>query len=253
MTTTTIVEPLQPERAITMLVKTAAQVEKLRVSTGLRISAVERGASMPDVAVPPVYIEIHDTMRQLEDRIDSYLREELEHYPVYTNWLCHVRGIGPGLAAQLLGLLRPPLPGTNASTWYKAAGLVPEKRDEGTDKETMRLPRPRSGEGKVEYYPYLRRCLYNVWESFMRQGGYYKAIYDTARARLDALHPDDALWPKIRLHRVANWIMVKRFLSDMYSEWSKTLGFEVSRPYVIDLLRHQSYQPPPQWDGGPKI
>lgn len=163
---------------------TASSIEKLRIAMGNRSSAIQRGVDGAEQPVPPVYAELHRAMVALEERVDQAIAEELRNWPVWDSWLSHVRGIGPSLAGQMLALLLPPRSDKGPSSWYKAAGLFSEARPDGTN----RLPRARKGEGKFQHHPWLRRCLYNVGTSFVRNGGYYREVYDQRKRRLFIQH-----------------------------------------------------------------
>jgi hypothetical protein len=172
----------------------------------------------------------------------------LAHWPVYQEWLCHVKGIGPSLAGQMLALLLPPIPSKGPSSWYKAAGLAPELRPDGL----MRLPRARAGEGKITYHPWLRRCLYNVATSFVRNGGYYREVYDRAKTRLLGLHEGDKDWPPIRVDRAARWSMIKMFLAHLWEAWCEAENIPARLPYIIEKYGHQ-HIPRPMPNGKAKI
>ncbi len=163
---------------------TSRQIEHMRVAMGNRVGAIERGDDVVIEEMPPVYARLLQQLVDMEGLLDDALTEELRKIPVYREWLQHVKGIGPALSSQVLALLLPPLANRGPSTWYKAAGLVPEQREDGT----FRLPRPRKGEGAITYHAWLRRCLHNVGESFVRSGGFYRHIYDQKKLRLFHQH-----------------------------------------------------------------
>jgi len=205
-----------PERIVSPLRHlhdTAVSIEKFRISVGNRVSAISKGVDGAVAPVPDVYERLLAQAEGMETEIDRAIARELDAYPVWDSWLRHVRGIGPSLAGQMLALLLPPIPTKGPSSWYRAAGLAPETRAEGES----RLPRPRAvrcpdcasttfrmkegartctecgralapGEGKLAYHPWLRRCLYNVSDSFVKNGLYYREVYDTSKSQLFGLH-----------------------------------------------------------------
>ena len=116
----------------------------------------------------------------------------------------------------------------------------------------MRLPRPRAGGGKITYHPWLRRCLHNVATSFVRNGGYYREVYDEGKARLTAFHEGDENWPPHRLDAVARWKTVKLFLAHLWEKWLESEGQNGRRAYVVDQLGH-SYKAPPEPNGDGKL
>jgi hypothetical protein len=212
---------------------TQVSLEKFRIGLGNRCSAIARGVDDAERPVPDVYGRLHQMAEQMEGEVDAAIGLELGCWPVWEEWLRHVKGIGPSLAGQMLALLLPPIPTKGPSSWYKAAGLVPEQRPDGL----MRLPRARVGEGKITYHPWLRRCLYNVATSFVRNGGYYRKAYDREKERLSGLHNGD--WIPLRVDRTARWAMMKLFLAHLWEAWSEAEGIPNRAPYVVEKLGHQ--------------
>lgn len=184
--------PRRPISPLRYLYDASVSIEKQRIAMNNRIKAIERGADDMIDEIPPVYGVLLGQYENMEHTLDTAMLEELrKRYPIYNEWLRHVKGIGPALASQLLALLLPPLEDRGPSTWYKAAGLYGEERPDGT----MRIPQARRGEGKTTYHRWLRRCLYNVGESFVRNGGYYREVYDRTKRRLYREHS----WKAARL------------------------------------------------------
>ena len=236
--------PMSPLRH---LHDTQVNLEKFRIALGNRVSALERGVDTATTPVPEVYERLADNALAMEHEIDAAIASELRRWPVYESWLRHVKGIGPSLAGQMLALLLPPIPDKGPSSWWKAAGLAPEQRDDGS-----RLPRARQGEGKITYHPWLRRCLHNVATSFVRNRGYYRTTYDEAKARLVALHKDDTAWPPHRLDSVARWITIKRFTAHLWEAWCEVESIPRRDPYVVEKLGHH-YIPRPLPNSKEKI
>lgn len=226
---------------------TQVSLEKMRIQVGNRVAALNVGADQVADETTMAYMRLHEILKIQEADFELVMAKHAAAHPVWP-WLGSVRGIGPALGSQMLSMLLPPLEDRGPSTWYKAAGLTVELRPDGT----YRLPRARAGEGKITYYPRLRRCLHNVAESFVRQGGYYREIYDVRKTALIAKHVADETWPPHRLDSVARWATVKLFLAHLYEEWSEAIGIHGRRAYVVDRLGHH-YVPPPQADGGKKI
>lgn len=235
---------------IKALVETAASAEKFRIGISNRISALERGVDEAESPAESIYRTLYERAEGMEELIDKAMRASVVGHPAYDTWLCHVKGIGPTLAAQMLAFLLPPKPQYGVGTWFKAAGLAPEWRKE---QDTFRLPRARKGEGKVQHHRYLRRCLYNVATSLVRVGGFYREYYEHAKARLLRAHEGEDGWPLIRIDRVARWVTVKLLLSHLWAKWAEAEGISVRPPYVVTVLGHDGYIPPPEWSGDGKI
>lgn len=230
---------------------TQVSLEKLRIGIGNRVSAIQRGVDENENPVPDVYMRLHGMADQMEAEIDKAILDELGNWRVWNEWLRHVKGIGPSLAGQMLAMLLPPIPSKGPSSWYKAAGLTAYENEAGQ----MRLERPGSGRGengKLSYHPWLRRCLFNVATSFVRNGGYYRQVYERGKAQLQERHAGDENWPPHRVDSAARWKMIKLFLSHLWEAWSVAESIPRRPAYVIEKLGHQ-YIPRPMPEGKGKI
>lgn len=267
-----------PSTTLRGLHDTRVSLQKFRIQVGNRISAIERNADSVENPVPEIYSTISDHLDAMEKAIDRSIEQDLKNWPVWDLWLKHVKGIGPSLAGQMLAMLHTPTEEKGPSSWYKAAGLAPETRPDGQS----RLPRPRKvtcpecagekfsskdgqracrecgailpeGYGRLTYYPWLRRTLSNVAESFVRSGGYYRAKYDQYKATLIEQHEGDPNWPTGRIDRVARWKMIKLFLSHLWNKWCEAIGITPRPPYALEKLGHHTFYPPPEVPAKGKI
>jgi hypothetical protein len=249
MTTEELIPKVRTDRdALKLMHDTQVSIEKIRIAASNRVYALTSGRDDADSDIIRAYVGLTDELARRELEFEELMVREAEKFPVYDAWLRHVKGIGPALASQMLAMLLPPLPERGPSTWYKASGLTVEEHD-----GQSRLPRARAGQEGLPYYPRLRRCLHNVATSFVRVGGYYREVYDTRKARLQAQHAGDEKWPPHRIDAVARWIMVKLFLAHLWEVWLETEGVTGRRAYVIDVLGHPHYEPPPMPEKGKKI
>ena len=213
--------------------RTQRSLEKLRVEMGNRKSALDRGVDTAEGETEDYYERLNVALEGFEREAETLMAAELVHYPVWDFWLRHVKGIGDGLSAQLLSMLLPPIPEKAVSSWYKAGGLAPEVLENG---ETH-LPRARAGQDGLSYYPWLRRCLYNVATSFVRNGGYYRQVYEQEKERFQLQHGGD--WLPIRIDRVARWRTIKLFLSHLWDAWCECENIPARRkPWIIEYGGH---------------
>lgn len=261
------------ETPLKFLHNTQQSLEKFRIQMNNRVSAIERGVDENNKPVPQIYAILLEQAQTMEATVDKAIDTELKNWPVYNEWLRHVKGIGPSLSGQLLALLIPPVPWKGPSMWIKAAGLAPQLRvnkecplhgdnpnaDLWEQPDNLehctcehRLPRPRAGEGKITYHPGLRRCLYNVATSFVRNGGYYREAYEINKRRLLGQHSGQAAWPPYRIDSAARWATIKLFLCHLFEAYAATLGFTPRTPYVVEKFGHQLI-PRPLPDGKSKM
>lgn len=239
-----------PDKSFRMIYNTSRSLEKFRIQLSNRLSAIDRTVDEMDDEVLALYERLDALIRLEELSVDKMLTSRLSSFTVYDYWLKHVRGIGPSLSAHLLGMLIEPRSDLGPSIWYSAAGLVPIKNEETNE---WHLPRPTKGEGKITYYPWLRRCLWLVGEQEVKQGRYYRQQYDREKQRLTELHnqinPSQEPWPQHRIHNVAKWAMVKFFMSHLWEMWLRSEGQPSRQPYVIEVLKHPTYYEPPVYNG----
>ena len=213
--------------------------------------------------------EERDLLRQLTDRI--------AHHPAWP-WLGRVRGIGPSLAARLLGRLeidRAPTPSsfwsycglaTVAAEVYRCADCgdelslpsgravrsghrVPATGQQcpgalapvGEGPRRVAQPRPSRGEN-APYDREAKKLCYLIGISFVRQGSAYRLYYQEQRARLDVAKPD---WIPRRRHLTALRMTEKLFLAHLWLVWREQLGLPITAPYADS--RDDSASTPRPW------
>lgn len=191
------------------------------------------------------------------------LTTEIARHPAWP-WLERVRGVGPSLAARLLGRLdieRAPTPSsfwsycglaTVAAELYRCdqcgyelslpAGrpLRAGHRVPGTGQacsgslarasdgpRRVAQPRPSRGES-APYDREAKKLCYLIGISFIRQGEAYRRYYTEQRNRLDSTKPD---WIPRRRHLTALRMTEKLFLAHLWLVWRESLGLPITAPY----------------------
>jgi len=148
------------------------QTQKLRVSLGNRIDAVERGAD--EAPISSTLKELYDSLNEHEGFLVKDMTDELESHPVYGPWLSKVKGIGPVLACKLLGQIDDISTFITVSKLWRFAGYaVIEGRREY----------PKAGE-KLHYSIRLKSTVYLASTSFLKCDSLYAVIYNKERMRL---------------------------------------------------------------------
>jgi len=219
-------------------------IQKLRLGIGERVRSVAQGRSERDVARDT---EWYDGLYQIENNVKKTVQTIAKNHPLYTDWLCHVRGIGPLNCAQLLGEIAP-VKGHNGqdgigafdtvSSLWKFAGLTPDSKKV-------------KGE-KLSYNNRLKTiALEHVGSSFIRANSPYRRIYDDKKAYYEANRPD---WSKLRIHYAARRAMVKVFLSHFWEQWRTLEGYPTRVLYVTERPGHthtykwQDFVDPAVWE-----
>jgi hypothetical protein len=185
------------------------------------------------------------------DRLKD-VEEYLKTISVYS-WCKEIKGLGPKLTAKLLAgigdIRRFPNP---ASLWSYCGVGDPEKSKRVKGQQLTHSPK-------------MRATLFNISESFIKQGSQYRVAYDKRKETTLRTHPEwhnlvpcpiknvgdkapktdekgNLVWanqhPK-HAHIDATRAMVKRFLAELFAAWYMSLGQEPpSKPYGVEIQGH---------------
>lgn len=272
-------DPAQRDKALGLLESVHYSIQRLRCGVGHRLDAIQRNADVVNARTLGLLEDEHQKLLASEKAFLKDIEDcLLVHYPIWTEWLQHVKGLGPTFAARLLSMLFPPKAGIGPSVWYKAAGLAPELQPDGQRRlpryRAVRCPRcagksfrRKSGEkvcvacghvlppgaGGVTFYPRLRALLWLIGQSFVMRGGYYRQVYERAKAQIAEKHAGDKDWPPARVDKTARIKAVKLFLSHLWEVWCELEGIPPRVPYCIEYLGHSNIIPAPRWSGNGKI
>jgi len=188
----------------------------------------------------------------------------LASFPIYTDYLQQVPGVGPAMGGVLITYFDIHK-ASYISDFWSYAGLDVVISPDGTGKGRSRreehlIPRKykdRNGEEKtrmsVTYNPWLKaRLLGALATSFMRTPNCpWRLVYDNYKNRLlsdprkqkvtlaeyKSLHKRDPeaatmVWPPLRFHRAALRYMVKQFLADFWIQWRTMEELPLTAPYA---------------------
>ena len=179
-----------------------------------------------------------------EDQHFARLGNILKEYPIYTEFLEGVRGIGPAMAGVIISEIDITKARHPSSLW-KYAGLDCAQDGKGRSRKAEHLVRVTYTNAKGEeaernsitFNPFLKTKLCGVLgSSFLRAGaGKYRDIYDGYKHRLQS-RPDWQGESKGHVHNAAIRYMVKMFLLDLYVAWRTVEGLPVSVPYHEEKL-----------------
>jgi len=184
------------------------------------------------------YLELEAQEKNHFKRLGHILKD----YPIYTEFLDGVRGIGPAMAGVIISevdITKAEYP----SSLHKYAGLDVASDGQGRSrrKEHLEDSEYKDKEGKVQtkkgitFNPFLKTKLTGVLgASFLKQPPekcVYRKIYDDYKHRLEHM---DAHKEKSKGHRhnMAIRYMIKMFLIDLYNEWRPLEGLPVAPTYT---------------------
>lgn len=207
------------------------QLQKTRIATENRIRAYKQLNDIGDA--PTFFYDVADIFKKLERRTSSEARKELEKLPIWTEWLQYVKGVGPTLAAKILGMIGHISRFDTISKLWRYAGyaVIDGKAERGLGPDN-----------KFHYNRRLKTALYLLGESFIKQRSKYREVYDHyKKLYAEVKHPE---WPAWRIHRTAMRKMIKRFLAHLWLVWRELEGLPTRPPYAHEYLGHTSIDDP---------
>ena len=173
-----------------------------------------------------------------ETRGLNSLEKLLDDFPIYTEFLKDVRGVGPAMAGVIISeidITKAEYP----SSIHKYAGLDVIK-GEGRSRKKHHLEESTyiDREGKeqtkmgITFNPFLKTKLVGVLgTSFLRSASEYREHYDNYKNRLENA-PAHKEKTKGHRHNMAIRYMIKRFLIDLYVNWRTLEGLPVAKEYA---------------------
>jgi len=187
-------------------------------------------------------ILISEYMYMLESEQKAFkgLGALLEDFPVWTDYLKGVCGIGPAMAGVIVSEIDIEKAKYPSSIW-RYAGLDVAEDGHGRSRKAEHLIDQEyvSKEGEIKtrksitFNPFLKTKLTGVLgASFIKQGerSEYCGIYRAYRNRIEN-RPDLAEESKGHKHNMAVRYMIKMFLIDLYNNWKKIEGLPIEPPY----------------------
>ena len=199
-------------------------------------------SSFTELCLVSQYVEL---LGREEDHFKQ-LEAFLVGFPIYTEFLKGVKGVGPAMAGVMVSEIdihkaRHP------SSLHAYAGLDVASDGKGRSRRKEHLVKvkykAKDGTEKerdsITFNPFLKTKLIGVLgPSFLRSSSPYREHYDNYRHRLES-RPDFANHEKGvdgHRHNAAIRYMVKMFLIDLYTHWRALEGLPVSEPYSVDKL-----------------
>ena len=227
---------------LSALVDAALTIEKLRVSSEVRQSHLDRrGQHDPETD------ELHRRIRSLEDYVDDRVAALLKAHPAYS-WFSRVKGVGGENIGKVVGLIDIAVATTISALW-KFAGYAPvdgkaEKRQKGA---------------KLHYNSQLRSMSWRLANSLLRAKGkfydYYLAEKASYQQRFEnegkqivpatqlpkkdgkRYEPDNMI-SEGHVHNMALRKMIKLFLALLWLTWREAEGLPTANPYPVEYLGH---------------
>jgi hypothetical protein len=182
-------------------------------------------------------------IQQYHDLIDAeesalkQIKYAVREFPIYTQFLEDVKGVGPTMAAVIISgfdIHKAEYP----SSLHKYAGLDvvngagrSRKKDHLVDQTYLDAEGKEQTKKGISFNPFLKTKLIGVLgPSFVKTNGVYRDIYDNYKNRIANMPAHEE---KTKAHRnnMAIRYTVKRFLVDLYVAWRKLEGLPVAEEY----------------------
>jgi hypothetical protein len=171
--------------------------------------------------------------RVVEKQIKRALDEWSDAFPA-ARWAKSIIGVGPMIAAGLAAHIDISKCGTVSQIW-RFAGYDP----------TLRWTRGT----KCPWNQRLKRLCWLAGDAFVGTSGHEDGFY--GRFYLARKHIEQGKLPPAQIHVRAKRWTVKLFLSHYhYVAWVSATGTEPPKPYSIEILGHDGFIAPPNFDGG---
>lgn len=218
-----------------------------------------------DVGVREYLMDLRNELQKSMDETEKRIKTELKKFPVYTEYLVGVKGVGPLMSAVIIAEYDIEK-ATTVSKMWRYTGLDPsETRGVKVVKTTKpKTYEPKDGEviRKFDDHVWVRtntmvradrltpgfRCPFNkdlrtkmvgvLGSQFIKaKAPYATEFYYPHKLRLEQEHgwEDES---KGHRHRAAIRYMIKMFLADLYAAWRELEGLPVRKPYQEEYLGH---------------
>jgi hypothetical protein len=180
------------------------------------------------------YIYLYDQEKKALATFDKLLDE----FPIWSEFLVNVKGVGPTMGAVIISELDPHK-AQYVSSFWKYAGIDVGQDGKGRSRKKEHLVdcTYMDAEGNeqikkgITFNPFLKTKLVGVLAgSFLKAKADYADIYYNYRNRL-LNHPEHKEKTKLHQHRMANRYMIKIFLMNLWTTWRRLEGLPVTLPY----------------------
>jgi hypothetical protein len=271
---------IEAKTALRMAVRMYDDYQRMRLSMGNRIKIKKDGTAqvVPDQQAEgfllskrdqELFMGLYETAYQQEKVIEKHLNKMLKDFPIYTNWLKGIKGVGPVIAARIISNYDIHKAETVSKLW-QYTGLNPGyvrgkkvvKKPEATKSGHEIIKEYKNKKGEQEcivltdemirgdkltpgfvapFNKNMRTAMCGILaDSFIKSQSYYALeFYYPYKARLEQEEGWKDEKPGHR-DRAAKRYMIKMFLKDLYAAWREIEGLPVREPYQEEYLQHNS-------------
>lgn len=209
-----------------------------------------KGTELINSYIELMLVDQYMTLEQAEETQFLRLKIVLEDYPIYTQFLEGVAGVGPAMAGVILSEIDIHKAEYPSSLW-KYAGLDVAADGRGRSRKAEHLVKVnyKDSEGKdkernsITFNPFLKTKLIGVLGPSLvkqvakegKEASPYRVTYDNYKHRLQNM-PAHSEKSDGHINNMAIRYMVKRFLVDLYVAWRALEGLPVADEYSVAKL-----------------
>lgn len=234
---------------IRQITETFYALQKLRIQASNRVSAYVR-MGLEEGKAKGMHSWVDERLHSLEEELGRLLAKKVDSFKIWNEWLVNIKGMGPTLACSLVAWIGDIGRFSNPSKLRRYCGMAvingeAEHRIKGE---------------KIHYSPVLKTTCWKIASQFVRQGDYYRKIYDEAKKKIKEKFPNQVDTGKKKkdgsplikytdghIHAMAMRKTVQVFLTDLWIKWRKLEGLPIMKPYAIDILGHSGYKDPEEY------
>tara|TARA_Y100000593_G_scaffold88407_1_gene170650 strand:+ start:81 stop:920 length:840 start_codon:yes stop_codon:yes gene_type:complete len=222
------------KNTLSVYAATYMDMEKLRVAQGVRITHLKLDES-PESEVKPLE-DVLNTLEVQSKALDKVITQIVKKHPAWTGFLCDVKGVGPHLAALVIGGIRDVEPLTTVSKVWYLCGLAV------LDGEIQRKRR-----GSVlNYDNRLKSILLGrvAKQLLMNKDPFATKLYAEYKEYEFKRNPEIK---KMHAHRRAIRRVVKLLVSCMWRAWREGEGMTAPNAWVLEHGGHTDEITPDMW------
>ena len=195
-------------------------------------------------------VDQYVALEHAEAKQFKHIGAMLPSFPLWTEYLVDVRGVGPAMAGVLITCIDIAKARYPSSLWkYSGYDVAADGLGRSRRKEHLTQIEYQAKDGSTQkrpgitFNPFLKTKLRVLADCFLRSGGPYREIYDNYKHRLEGhevygTHNDGNKDKDMRTrtyrgrrHQMALRYMIKMFLIDLYNNWRALENLPVHPPY----------------------
>jgi len=231
----------QNTNVIRGIVETFYDVQTLRIAVENQLRSFEQEVSEQERTEMKALLL--DGLAETEKSTFKYIENYVEDYPIYTEWMAHIVGIGPTIAGGFIAWYGNVRNFETISKLWGQSGLA--VTEEG------RAVRKQKGV-KLSFNPRIKTHCWKLGESLVKHKGALRSLYEQSRAEYDekwitsedcgsvgCISKGKGKCMKGHRYAASKRKVVKIFLACLHMKWRELEGLPVDLPFIIGRGKHE--------------